>query len=128
MEEPRPLGGLRVLVAEDNMLAAMMLEQVLTGLGCELVGPAARFEDALRLAREERLDGAIVDVDLRGIMVFPVAEELVRRSVPVIFATGYGAGQVFPEDFRSHPRLTKPYLEDDIKRLALATFATTEDS
>lgn len=104
------------------MLAAMMLEQVLSGLGCELVGPAARFEDALRLARDERLDGAIVDVDLRGTMVFPVAEELVQRSVPVIFATGYGAGQVFPEDFRSYPRLTKPYLEDDIKRVALATF------
>lgn len=105
------------------MLAAMMLEQVLSGLGCELVGPAARFEDALRLARDERLDGAIVDVDLRGTKVFPVAEELARRSVPVIFATGFGAAQVFPDGFGNRPRLTKPYLEEDVRRLALATFA-----
>ena len=69
----QPLDGLRILVAEDNVLAAMELEQVLEDCGCETVGPAATVDQALRLAREERLDGAVLDVNLRDQAVFPVA-------------------------------------------------------
>ena len=100
----QPLDGLRILVAEDNVLAAMELEQVLEECGCETVGPAATVEQALRLAREERLDGAVLDVNLRDQAVFPVADELARRGVRMIFATGYEDGYNFPARARGlHP-------------------------
>ena len=121
----QPLDGLRILVAEDNVLAAMELEQVLGECGCETVGPAATVEQALRLAREERLDGAVLDVNLRDQPVFPVAEELVRRGVRMIFATGYEDGYVFPDHLAGYTRLRKPYAGQELKRLMVATFTPT---
>jgi CheY-like chemotaxis protein len=87
MAERRALQGLRVLIAEDNLFAAMELESALLDLGCEPVGPVAQLDQALRLARQEHLDGALLDVDLRGELVFAVAEELERRRIPVVFAS-----------------------------------------
>jgi CheY-like chemotaxis protein len=110
------LERLRVLIAEDNLFAAMELERVLVDLGYEPVGPVGQLEQALRLAREERLDGALLDVDLRGERAFAVAEELERRRIPVIFASGYDTDDVFPAAFAQHPRLRKPFSERDIRR------------
>ena len=121
----QPLDGLRILVAEDNVLAAMELEQVLEECGCETVGPAATVEQALRLAREERLDGAVLDVNLRDQAVFPVADELVRRGVRMIFATGYEDGYIFPAHLARFTRLRKPYAGQELKRLMVATFTPT---
>lgn len=121
----QPLDGLRILVAEDNVLAAMELEQVLEECGCEIVGPAATVEQALRLAREERVDGAVLDVNLRDQAVFPVAHELVRRGVRMIFATGYEDGYVFPAHLAGYTRLRKPYAGQELKRLMVATFTPT---
>ncbi|WP_160936867.1 HWE histidine kinase domain-containing protein [Teichococcus coralli] len=91
----QPAAGLRprrVLLAEDEPLVAMELETQLHALGFTVVGPAASLSEALRLASEEALlDAAVLDVNLRGQAVFPVADLLVRRGVPVVFATGYGA-------------------------------------
>ncbi|MDJ0386766.1 HWE histidine kinase domain-containing protein [Roseomonas sp. E05] len=82
----------RVLLAEDEPLVALELETQLQALGFTVVGPAASLQEALRLAGEEALlDAAVLDVNLRGQAVFPVADLLVRRGVPVVFATGYGA-------------------------------------
>ncbi|WP_431266959.1 response regulator [Dankookia sp. P2] len=69
----------------------MDVEQTLRGLGCEIVGPAGTLGEALRLLEEEapRLDAAVLDVNLGGHAAFPVADALVRRGVPVLFATGY---------------------------------------
>ena len=109
--------GFRVLIAEDNLFAAMELEKVLVDLGCEPVGPVAQLEQAMRLAQQEQLDGALLDVDLRGELVFAVAEELERRRVPVIFASGYDTDDMFPARFVQHPRLRKPFGESEIRRV-----------
>jgi CheY-like chemotaxis protein len=120
--EEAPLAGLRILVAEDNVFAAMDVERVLEDCGCETVGPAATVGEALRLARNERLDGALLDVNLREEVVFPVAEELVRRGVRLIFITGYQNAYTFPRHFEGCARLLKPYPEHQLKRLMVATF------
>jgi CheY-like chemotaxis protein len=117
-----PLAGLRILVAEDNVFAAMDVERVLEDCGCETVGPAATVGQALRLARNERLDGALLDVNLRDEVVLPVADELVRRRVRVIFITGYQNGYPFPRHFDGFARLLKPYPEHQLKRLMTTTF------
>jgi CheY-like chemotaxis protein len=114
--EERPFEGRRVLIAEDNLFAAMELAQALRDLGCEPVGPAARVDEAMRLAREEILNGALLDVELQGELIFAVAEELERRGVPVIFATGYDNG-IFPASFVRHPRLHKPYGEEEVRQV-----------
>jgi CheY-like chemotaxis protein len=111
----RRFEGQRVLIVEDNVFAAMELEQALRDLGCEPVGPAARVDEAMRLARVEVLDGALLDVELNGELIFAVAEELERRGVPVIFATGYDNG-IFPAPFVRHPCLRKPYGEEDVRQ------------
>ena len=116
MAQDRPFEGLRVLIAEDNLFAAMEVEQALRDLGCEPVGPAARVDEAMRLAREEILNGALLDVELHGELIFAVAEELERRGVPVIFATGYDNG-IFPAPFVRHPRLRKPYGEEEVRQV-----------
>lgn len=122
MSEDRPLCGLRILVAEDNLLAAMEVEQTLLDLGCLPVGPVARLSHALELARSEALDGAVLDLNLRDELAFPVAEELERRGVPVIFATGYDDVDAVPEGLTGRPHLRKPYLGRELERLMIATF------
>lgn len=117
MAELRPFEGLRILIAEDNLFAAMELEQALVDLGCAPVGPVAQVNEAMGLARQGNLDLALLDVDLRGEQVFAVAEELERRGVPVIFASGYDQDEAFPAPFAHHPRLGKPYSEDELRRV-----------
>ena len=117
MAELRPFEGLRILVAEDNLPAALELEQALVDLGCAPFGPVAQVHEAMGLARRGNLDAALLDVDLRGEQVFAVAEELERQGVPVIFASGYGQDEVFPAPFARHPRLCKPYGESDLRRV-----------
>jgi DNA-binding response OmpR family regulator len=85
----------------------------------------ARLDEALRLALSEDLDGALLDVELQGQMVFAVAEELQRRRVPLIFASGYGTDDAFPAAFVHHPRLAKPFGEDDVRRALVAMVAGT---
>lgn len=121
MAERSALAGLRVLIAEDNLFAAMELERTLTDLGCEPVGPVAQLDQAMRFAQQENLDGALLDVDLRGELVFAVAEELERRRIPVIFASGYDSDEMFPARFVQHPRLRKPFGENEIRRVLEAT-------
>ena len=117
MAEVSALQGLRVLIAEDNLFAAMELERALVDLGCQPVGPVGQLDQAMRLALNEALDGALLDVDLRGELVFAVAEELERRRVPVVFASGYDTDDMFPARFVRHPRLRKPFGEHEIRRV-----------
>ena len=77
--------------------------------------PAARLEQALALAERERLDGAVLDVNLDGQMVFPVAEVLRRRGIPFLFLTGYDSAAALPRDFRSERRLIKPVRLEELK-------------
>jgi CheY-like chemotaxis protein len=81
----------RILVVEDEPLVAMLLEDMMSDLGFEVVGPALRFERAVELVESEALDAAILDVNLGDRRSYPVAEMLVARGVPFVFATGYGS-------------------------------------
>jgi PAS domain S-box-containing protein len=85
------LAGRRIVLVEDEPLVAMEMEETLRGLGCEVLGPAATVDEAVRLAQSEagRIDAAILDVNLAGRTSFPVADLLAGRGVPVVFATGY---------------------------------------
>jgi len=108
------LRGQRVLTVEDDAMVAFMLEDMLTRLGCEVVGPAGSLDDALRLAEAAEADIAILDVCLKGRNVYPVAERLEARGIPLIFATGYAA-EGLPDRWRSSPILGKPFLEPDLE-------------
>src|SRR3954452_13708464 len=81
----------RVLVVEDEAMIAMLVEDMVLDFGSEVVGPAARMDEAIRLARHAELDAAILDINVGGTVVFPVADVLRERGIPFIFATGYGA-------------------------------------
>src|SRR5690349_14851567 len=108
MHSQSPTHGLNVLVVEDESLVLFNLEDILTELGCIIVGPAMRLAQARQLAQTATdIDLAILDVNLGGEHVFSVAEELKARGVRMIFATGYGP-QGLPDECRYYPVLVKP--------------------
>src|SRR3546814_19012790 len=74
----------------------MEIEATILSAGGVVVGPTGRLEEALRLARKDPLDAAVLDINLNGEMVFPLAETLRRRGVPFVFMTGYEGGAVLP--------------------------------
>ena len=79
----------RILVVEDEPVVAMVIENLLADEGWSAVGPAASVDAAMRLAREEDIDAAILDVSVVGGAVYPVAELLSERGVPFVLATAY---------------------------------------
>lgn len=103
--------GRRVLVVEDEFLAALTMTDFLESIGCEVVGPAARLSIALELARSESIDVAVLDINIAGEMVWPVAEELGRRKVPFVFLTAYAKADVLPLGFADAPCLAKPLMQ-----------------
>ncbi|WP_029011231.1 response regulator [Azospirillum halopraeferens] len=102
------LSGLRVLLVEDEAMVAMMLEDMLGDLGCRIIGPAASVAAALELAADPALDGAILDVNVGGEPIYPVAEALTARGIPFVFTTGYGAADIDAR-FADAPALQKPF-------------------
>lgn len=107
-------GMRRILVVEDEALLAMMIEDMLTEAGYEVVGPAPRLEDALELARNAAFDIAILDMNLAGVSSIPVADVLRSRGIPYVFATGYGSRA----ETGDHDVVTvsKPFTIDDLGR------------
>jgi CheY-like chemotaxis protein len=108
------LNDRRVLVVEDESLVAMLLETMLEDMGCTPVGPASTVDEGLKLASEERLDAALLDVNVAGTPVFAVAEALEARGIPLVFSTGYGEGGL-PEHWRGRPTVQKPFTEAVIR-------------
>ncbi|MEG3178506.1 HWE histidine kinase domain-containing protein [Sphingomonas sp. RB3P16] len=106
----------RVLVVEDSALVLMAIEYVLANLGWDLVGPATRLSEAVPLAREARLDAALLDVNLDGEMSWEVAEILQDRGVPFAFTTGYDGAMMLPERFAGQPIINKPFDGNDVLR------------
>lgn len=96
-----------VLLVEDEACLAMMLQDLLEDAGYRVI-KAARIPAALALAEGEDINAAILDVNVAGREVFPVADQLRRRGVPFMFASGYGERGV-PGEFRDYPVLQKPY-------------------
>ena len=114
------LPGLRVLVVEDEGAVAFMIEDILQNLGCEIVASVARLGDAQEIAATAAIDIALLDVNLFGRPVFPVAEVLRQRRIPFIFSTGYGMSGL-PREYSSHPVLGKPFSATELQQtMALA--------
>jgi DNA-binding response OmpR family regulator len=109
------LVGLRVLVVEDEVLVSMLVEDMLTDFGCTVVGPAPDLDAAMALARSAGIDAALLDVNVAGRAIFPVADALKARGVPFAFASGYGAAGV-EGDHRGAPVLQKPFRQIDLER------------
>ncbi len=112
MDRPN-LRGCKVLVVEDEMMIAMLIEDMLEELGCELIGPASKVERALELIASETIEIALLDVNLDGQATDAVAYELQRKGIPFVFATGYGATGV-PKQHNDRTVLQKPFQKRDL--------------
>jgi CheY-like chemotaxis protein len=110
----------RILVVEDEMTVAMLIEDMVNELSYEIAAVVPRLEDAMRLLdSDDDFDVAMLDVHLNGKTVFPFAAELDKRGVPYLFATAYG-GRGIPEEFRSHLVLEKPFGPLELERALLS--------
>lgn len=106
---PEKLQGLRILVAEDEALVLMEMEDMLRELGGEMVGPVSTVAAALTAIGNGALDGALLDMNLRGEGILPVAEKLLARGVPFLLVTGYASHADEHATLRNAPRLNKPF-------------------
>ena len=105
--------GKRILLVEDELLIAMLIEETLEEAGCVVVGPFSRLGEALRAAGAEIVDAALLDVDLAGEKVYPAAELLARRGVPFLLLSGHG-DKALPCDRQHWRHLGKPFNQADL--------------
>ena len=121
----RPLAGLAILVAEDEYYAADDLRRELARRGATVIGPAPTLERAMALIGDaERIDGAILDVNLAGEPIYPAADLLADRGVPFLFATGYD-GSAIPVRFERIVRCEKPIGPDKLGSAVTALISGT---
>jgi CheY-like chemotaxis protein len=104
----------RVLVVEDEYLIRMLLEDMLADLGYEVAAAVGSIAEASDLASTGDFNAAILDVNLDGKEIFPVADILAKRGLPFVFVTGYGEGSL-PDAYRGRPALQKPFQADRLK-------------
>lgn len=116
MSDSASLEGLKVLVVEDEMMVSMLIEDMLGDLGCQVIGPASRLDEAIALANASELDCAVLDVNLGGQPIFPLADLLRERGAPFAFATGYGDAGLRDVD-KGSMVLQKPFREGDLARI-----------
>jgi CheY-like chemotaxis protein len=107
------LAGLRAFVVEDEALVLLTLEDMLAELGCTVVVAAQHVDEALRLAPEAAVDVALLDVNVGGTRIDPVAQVLAARRIPILFVTGYEA-PTLPHGLNGADRLAKPFQLDDL--------------
>jgi DNA-binding response OmpR family regulator len=102
------LEGVRVLVVEDEYLVAILIEEILEAAGCIVMGPIPRLREALDAVAHDDYDAAVLDVNLAGERINPVADALSERNVPFLFVTGYGANTL-PGEYAHRPHICKPF-------------------
>jgi DNA-binding response OmpR family regulator len=107
------LEGIRVLFVEAEFLVATLIEDMLMAAGCVVAGPIPRLSEALDAADRGTFDAAVLDVNVGGDRVYPVADALSRRNVPFVFVTGYGTSGL-PREYAKRPRLGKPFKMADL--------------
>jgi CheY-like chemotaxis protein len=112
----RVLSCQRILVAEDEYLIAMDLVEVLEALGAEVIGPIGNVSEGSSLIALEKIHAAVLDVNLQGELVFPLADALAEQAIPFVFATGYNDGSI-PSRFDQIERFAKPYSTAEMQRL-----------
>lgn len=109
-----PLSGKRILVVEDSGLTADEIIFGLEELGCKPIGPAATIEQGLEIVDRQSVDCALLDVNLAGEYVFPLAEALRERGIPFVLTTGYESSHL-PDEYRDTPKLAKPFTDDELE-------------
>ncbi len=116
------LAGKRVLVIEDEAIVAMLIEEMLLDLGCQIAGHARTLPEALAAARDDDFDIAVLDVNLAGQQSYPVADALTARRIPFVYLSGYGASALRPNEpvWRI---CRKPFTGPSLTDALLATFA-----
>jgi CheY-like chemotaxis protein len=102
------LKGVKVLVVEDEYFVAILIEEILESAGCIVTGPIPRLPAALDAVDHEDYDVAVLDVNLAGERINPVADALSERHVPFLFVTGYGANAL-PSEYAERPHICKPF-------------------
>jgi CheY-like chemotaxis protein len=117
--------GLRILVVEDEVMIAIMLESMLEDFGCEVVGLASSIEEALTTIRQEVMDGVLLDMNLQGRNTNGVADELHTRAVPFLLVTGYEGMDSDPPLIRAAPRLQKPFSREELGRRMTEAFVAS---
>jgi CheY-like chemotaxis protein len=120
-----PLSGRRILVVEDEMLVALVLQDMLADLGCVVIGPAASVDEALALIETHILDATVLDVNLAGQMSYPVADALLARQAPFVFSTGYSSNRL-QDGYRTFPALQKPYHKTELRDALVAVMSQAE--
>ena len=111
----QPLNGRSILIVEDESLVALLLETILEDMGCATVGPVSNIDEALTLLDGGLvIDGALLDVNVAGREVFPVAAALKAKGVPFVFSTGYGEGGL-PDEWRGQSTIQKPFTEETVR-------------
>ena len=114
MTATRPPGG-TVFLVEDEVMIRMMVADMLEELGYSVAAEAGEINEAMRLAQSAEFDLAILDVNVNGKVISPVAELIKARNRPFIFATGYGSSGL-PEEYRDRPALQKPFQLETLAR------------
>jgi CheY-like chemotaxis protein len=109
----------RVLVVEDEVMIRLLLEDMLADLGYGVAASAGGLDEAITLARESDFDLAILDINLNGDSVYPVADVLMERGVPFAFSTGYGE-RGLPDAYRDRPTLQKPFQLENLEHVLTA--------
>src|ERR1700754_4161108 len=117
-----PSAGKRILIVEDELMIRMLLQDMLDELGYVVPAEVGRLDEALDAANNTEFDLAILDLNLNGQTSLPVAEALVARGTPFVFATGYGELGL-PEGFRDRPTLNKPIHMDGLSQTPATAFA-----
>src|SRR6202140_1635700 len=120
-----PFSARRVLVVEDEMIVAWLLEDILSDLGCAVVGPAASVKQGLAMIGAEVIDAAVLDVNLDGEMSYPVADALAARGVPFVFSTGYDKDRLL-DGYRVFPVLQKPFHRSELSDILAKLLAPKE--
>ena len=120
------LDGRRILVVEDSPVVAPFTADVLTDLGCEVIGPAPNMAAARDLAESGEFDAAIMDIHIRGERVFPLCELLSAKGIPFVLTSGYADWQM-AEPWQHAPRLQKPYTIDQVQEALSAVLTTAVD-
>lgn len=101
-------GRPRVLIVEDEAMVSLLLEDMVSDLGGEVIGPVAKFEQAMTMALDADFDLAILDINLDGLVVYPIADVLRYYGIPFVFVTGYDSS-VIPERYQHDCVLSKPF-------------------
>lgn len=118
------LAGLRILIVEDDALVALNLQEFVESLGCTVIGPTGRLGEAFQTLEREEIDGAMLDINLHGELVYPLAERLAEREIPMLFCSGYAFTSLVPERFAQYPQVAKPCVEHTLRTAMMETFGS----